>query len=301
MARPTVDAMGVLVGNGRTFGADSGVGSTRALIEARLPAVREQRTRLEEELAAVIAQENAMVSVLQGLAALSDALLGEGEQAQAPAPVQPAGGEPAGTEKSAEPVEAVDHAPAAAKKAVKKTTEKKAAAKRAAPRKTAARKEAAAGKGRAAKKTADDTSAVGAPGQDADQAPAPVAQKTAPRRAAKTSAAGAGPARGKTAAKTTAKPETPEAAGKSTRAKTAPAAGQTAKEPSKRRRRLTDADSVLAVLRQTEQPLRAREVTERLGLADTDGAVDAIRTRLERLTSDAQVKRTGRGLYTSAD
>ena len=75
--------MGVLVGSGRTFGTDSGVGSTRALIEARLPAVREERTRLEEELAAVIAQENAMVAVLEGLAALSDAPLGETEQAQA--------------------------------------------------------------------------------------------------------------------------------------------------------------------------------------------------------------------------
>ncbi|MFE5586946.1 hypothetical protein [Kitasatospora sp. NPDC056531] len=41
--------------DGHTFGSDSSVGSTRALVEARLPAVREQRRQLEEQLAALIA------------------------------------------------------------------------------------------------------------------------------------------------------------------------------------------------------------------------------------------------------
>lgn len=276
------------MGDGRTFGTDSGVGSTRALIEARLPAVREQRQRLEDELAAVIAQENAMVSVLEGLAALADAPLGEGKGSQAAAPVQSAGEVPAAADEPAEPVEAAgpvgsaadEQAPVPAavpaKKAVKKEAVKKAAAKKAAPRKDAA------GKGGAAKKSAAGPSAD----RDAEQAPVAAAKKTAPRSAAKAPA----------------KTATPAAARKSTRAKTAPAAAdQAAAQPPKGRRRLTDADSVLTVLRQAEEPLRARDVTGRLGLADTNGAVDAVRTMLERLAKASQAKRTGRGLYAVAD
>lgn len=181
------------MGSGRTFGTDSGVGSTRALIEARLPAVREERTRLEEELAGVIAQENAMVAVLEGLAALSDAPLGEAEDAQAAPPVQPAdeapaaagepaeAAEPVETAEAAEPVEAADSdrvvATAPAKKTAAKKTAKKAAAKKAVTKKTAPRK-AAAGKGRAAKKSADPSAAQqDVPGQDAEQAPAATAKK----------------------------------------------------------------------------------------------------------------------------
>ncbi|MEV6207238.1 hypothetical protein [Kitasatospora sp. NPDC051914] len=272
------------------------MGSTRALLEARLPAVREERTRLEEELAAVIAQENAMVAVLEGLAALSDAPLGEAEDAQAVLPVQPADEAPAAAgelAESVEPVEAAapvetavadEQAPAVVKKTAAKKTTKKATAKKAVAKKTAPRK-AAVGKGRAAKKSA----APSATQQDAEQEPAAV-KKTA-RSAARTT--GPGPVRAKTA--------TPVAARKSTRAKTAPAAVDQAQEPSKGRRRRTDADSVLGVLRQAEEPLRARDVADRLGLADTNGAVDAVRTMLERLAKASRAKRTGRGLYAVAD
>ena len=61
------------------------------------------------------------------------------------------------------------------------------------------------------------------------------------------------------------------------------------------------ADSVLGVLRQAEQPLRARDVADRLGLADTNGAGDAVRTMLERLAKASRAQRTGRGLYAAAD
>ncbi|MFD0526092.1 prephenate dehydrogenase [Kitasatospora arboriphila] len=283
------------------FGTDSSVGSTRALIEARLPTVREERTRLEEELAAVIAQENAMVAVLEGLAALSDAPLGEAEEAQAAPPMQPAdeapaaAGEPAEAAETAEAVEPAETAdgdpvvaPAAApaKKTAAKKTTKKAAAKKAVTKKTAPRK-AAAGKGRAAKKSADPSAAQqDVPGQDAEQALAATAKKTAPRSAAKTA---------KTAVKTAIQTR------KSARAKAAPAAADQAQEPSKGRQRRTDADSVLGVLRQAEEPLRARDVAERLGLADTNGAVDAVRTMLERLAKASRAQRTGRGLYAAAD
>ncbi|SDS66079.1 hypothetical protein SAMN05216371_0363 [Streptomyces sp. TLI_053] len=76
------------------FGADSGVGSTIALLEARLPGVRERRRQLEGELAAVVAQENAMVSVLQGLETLADTLPAGGSATVEPAEVV----EPAATE-----------------------------------------------------------------------------------------------------------------------------------------------------------------------------------------------------------
>ncbi len=55
----TDDPVGVIVANPSTFGTDSSVGSTVALLEAKLPAVRERRRELEEQLAAVIAQESA--------------------------------------------------------------------------------------------------------------------------------------------------------------------------------------------------------------------------------------------------
>ncbi|MFD9126576.1 type IV toxin-antitoxin system AbiEi family antitoxin domain-containing protein [Kitasatospora sp. NPDC059571] len=66
------------------------------------------------------------------------------------------------------------------------------------------------------------------------------------------------------------------------------------------RRRLTDASKVLDVLAGSEGPLRAGEVSSRLGLDGQNGAVDAVRTTLERLTKAGRVQRTGRGLYAPA-
>ncbi|MFD8323251.1 hypothetical protein [Kitasatospora purpeofusca] len=71
---------------------------------------------------------------------------------------------------------------------------------------------------------------------------------------------------------------------------TAPAAG---------RRTVTDADSILAVLSGSAEPMRAREVSDKLGLEPLQTNVNAVRTRLERLAKDGRAQRPGRGLYTA--
>ncbi|PBC69543.1 hypothetical protein BX265_6872 [Streptomyces sp. TLI_235] len=277
------------MGNGRTFGTDSGVGSTRALIEARLPAVRKHRQKLEDELAAVIAQENAMVSVLEGLVALSDAPLGEEGKAHGATPVRRTDQPPVADVHEGE----VKTETTAATRAPVSVSATKAKAKRASPRNAAAVKTAG-------KRAAGRTAAAGVPASDRAQAPNTAAKKTAPRRSTKT--AGTIAAQGKTAPKTAPRKEASPAARKPARVKTATATpDRTAVEPPRGRRRLTDANSVLAVLRQSEQPLRAREVTDRLGLDGVSGALDAVRTMLERLAKTSRAQRTGRGLYAAAD
>ncbi|MEW1913979.1 hypothetical protein AB0442_37095 [Kitasatospora sp. NPDC085895] len=42
-------------------------------------------------------------------------------------------------------------------------------------------------------------------------------------------------------------------------------------------------------------------MAEHLGLESTGGAVDVVRTMLERLASGSRIRRTGRGLYAAAD
>ncbi|WP_406115972.1 hypothetical protein [Kitasatospora purpeofusca] len=46
--------------------------------------------------------------------------------------------------------------------------------------------------------------------------------------------------------------------------------------------------------------MRAREVSEQLGLEPLEANVNAVRTRLERLARDGRAQRPGRGLYTAA-
>ncbi|MFC8454155.1 hypothetical protein [Kitasatospora sp. NPDC057223] len=62
-----------------------------------------------------------------------------------------------------------------------------------------------------------------------------------------------------------------------------------------------DAVGVPEVLSRAAGPLRAREVTELLGLDAAEGNIDVVRTRLERLAKDGRGQRVGRGLYTVAD
>jgi hypothetical protein len=77
---------------------------------------------------------------------------------------------------------------------------------------------------------------------------------------------------------------------------TGPATGSaTVAVPGPRRR--TDATSVLAALAAATAPLRARDVTLALGLADATGNVNAVRTMLERLVKADRAQRPGRGLY----
>ncbi|MFE5586366.1 hypothetical protein [Kitasatospora sp. NPDC056531] len=272
--------------DGRTFGSDSSVGSTRALVEARLPPVREQRRRLEEQLAALIVQEDAMVAVLEGLDVLAQAPLGERDQMPSTARVSvahepPAAQARAAQEPSESPVAESDSAGAPA--AGRSAGPRKAVSKKAAAKKTTTRKAAAPAKRAATKSVPGKAPATGTREQDATPAPAP-----APAPAARKAARGASKTTGTTAAREKAAPAkaTEGADSRMTPARTA--AG---------RRRLTDAQSVLAVLGQGKGPLRAREVTVLLGLDDQNGALDTVRTMLERLAKTGRAQRTGRGLY----
>ncbi|WBP91375.1 hypothetical protein [Kitasatospora cathayae] len=272
--------------DGHTFGSDSSVGSTRALVEARLPAVREQRRRLEERLAAIIAQEDAMVAVLEGLDVLAQAPLGERDRVQGTARVGVADEMSAARTRSAqEPSESPvaesgsAGAPAAGRGAGRGAGPRKAVAKKAAAKKATARKAAAPAKRAAAKPAAEKAAAAGTREQDAAPAPAP-----AVKRAARSASKRAG---------------TTAARGKAAPAKATEGAGSPTTPPRTvaGRRRLTDAQSVLAVLGQGKGPLRAKEVTVLLGLDDQNGALNAVRTMLERLAKTGRAQRTGRGLY----
>ncbi|MER8186110.1 hypothetical protein [Kitasatospora sp. NPDC094015] len=271
------------MGTGSTFGTDNGVGSTIALLEATLPEVREQRRRLEAELAAVTAQETAIVGALEGLAALAGTpvpAVGTATDATADATADPAVDATVGQDGDAAqllaPVRAMADAlapvfvpaPAVAEpEPVRRSAAKRpAAAKKSAPRKAAA----------PAKKPATRKA----------EAPAKPAKQVAAKQAVvKKAAEKAVPAQRKAPAKALAKAPAK-----------APVKAAT-EEPS--RRRLTDTESLLAVLADAEAPLRAREVTTLLGIDPGDANVNAVRTRLERLAKSGRANRTGRGLYTT--
>ncbi|MFJ9517865.1 hypothetical protein ACIRPK_06300 [Kitasatospora sp. NPDC101801] len=268
------------------FGSDSGVGSTIALLEARLPAAQERRRELEEELAAVTAQIEAMSGVLEGLRALAGTPLDtRGEPAvaaQLPSPTPGSEVPEAAAEADAKP------APAAAR-----TTRRSSARKKAAPAATVAKK--ATSRKPAARKTVTTESTEPEPTPTVDTDPA-AAQPTAPTK--------------KATARTRAV-KNPKATTSRTAAKKAPADKPLPVEvpvevavadvPAQTRRRsVADADSVLAVLATAAQPLRAREVTEQLGLEPVAANVGAIRTQLERLTGRGRAQRPSRGLYSAA-
>ncbi len=141
-------------------------------------------------------------------------------------------------------------------------TAKKATAKKAAPAKTVTGKKAAPAKKTAAKKTAGGAR---------------------PRTGAK-----------KTAAATGTRPV-------QTGAEPAPDKSETAAPAPRRRTTGATSDSVLSVLADTPGPLRAREVTARLGVDESADTVNAVRTMLERLTKAGRAQRPGRGLYARLD
>jgi hypothetical protein len=250
---------GATVAGSDIFGTDSSVGATIALLEARLPAVRERRRLLEEELAAAIVQEDAVVSVLDGLKALSGSQLPVPGPGNGPSPAQDGAEQKTEVDGTAPPAAvAVGEAPATA-------------AAGAVP------------------------SPVPGPAEPARKA---VGRKTAPsRRAAKTAAPKA-PA--KKAAVAGTKAAAPTGRGTVAVGAAVRTAADAVQSATRRRRRLTDAESVLAVLGQAAGPLRARQVADLLGLDDASATVDAIRTMLERLTKAGRARRSGRGLYTAA-
>ncbi|MFF1869776.1 hypothetical protein [Kitasatospora herbaricolor] len=364
-----------------TFGTDSGVGSTIALLEAQLPAARERRGRLEEELAAAVARESAITSVLEGLRALSgthlDGQADPQDAVEAPAPdpipgpslteaaepvtsasdgqaaaadgstegrtdVAPASSEPAAT--TAATTAATPVAKPVRKTAGRGTTTRAAATKRTAAKKPDAGRKTIAGKAAVVTSTAPDpeqgiTPAAVAVAKRAGRRSAPKAapdaepKETGPRTAKKAGASVRKAAPKKAAPEKAARKKA--ATAKAVPAKVVPAKVVSAEAvpaeavpaPGKApatvdvpapavpapvttapvsaasttgRRRLTDAEGVLAVLAQAQNPLRAREVAGLLGLDGADTTVNAIRTRLERLAKSGHALRSGRGLYTVA-
>ena len=272
--------------NGETFGTDSSVGSTIALLEARLPGVRERRRRLEDELATVVAQENAMVSVLQGLTALSGAALdgasagGQGAAPATPAPeaadvsADGAAGGPAEEERASRPEPEPAAAGPARRRTAKSTAGNTEAARRNPAEKTTAKKTTA--RRSAAAKSVAATGTTGA-----------AAGGTAPVRGG-----GKAPAKRAAVGKKAPSADRPVPVEEPPVAEVPTASG--------RRRRLTNATSVLAVLAGASGPLRAREVTGLLGLDDQESSVNAVRTMLERLAKTGKARRSGRGLYVAA-
>ncbi|MEV0192839.1 hypothetical protein AB0I39_30450 [Kitasatospora purpeofusca] len=282
--------------------------STIALLEVRLPEVRERRRRLEDELSAVVAQEDAMVSVLKGLEILGAVLTDRQVDGAAPSEmtdltdepdVEPVLAEPAAVadvsaaevpEPQATPTDAT--VPRAARKRAGAAPVRKAAVKRAATRTATARKATAR------KAVAAGAPVTGAPDQEAAAVPTP-AKKTAARGAAKKAAAEETSAKKTVAKKTVARKavaKTAEAAEPAPAAQPQPQPDSGPADGSGRKRR-TDAKSVLAVLTGTTESLRARQVAEVLGLDGTGSDVNAVRTMLERLAKSGAAQRTGRGLY----
>ncbi|MEU4302441.1 type IV toxin-antitoxin system AbiEi family antitoxin domain-containing protein [Kitasatospora aureofaciens] len=263
--------------------AESRFSETIAQLEAELPGIEARRRRLEDELTAAVARENAVRGAIQSLQALAGlpasqditpvgSIRAEADAIVGDRPEQIAAEVGAALDLGWESAEKATTGTDTATKTAKKTTAKKAA-----PAKKATAKKATAKKATAKKATA----------KKAAPAKKTAAKKTTdgarPRTRAKKEAAatGTGPVR------TGAEPAT----GKSETTAPAP------------RRRTTGAtsDSVLSVLADAQGPVRAREVTARLGIEESADNVNAVRTMLERLAKSGRAQRPGRGLYAKLD
>ncbi|MFI9325195.1 type IV toxin-antitoxin system AbiEi family antitoxin domain-containing protein [Kitasatospora aureofaciens] len=227
--------------------AESRFSDTIAQLEAELPGIEARRRRLEDELTAAVARENAVRGAIQSLHALAGlpasqdiipvgSIRAEADAIVGVRPQQLAAEAGAASDRGGETAEKTAKGTDTATKAAKKTAAKKTP--KAAPEKKATAKKATAKNAAPTKKTA--------------------AKKTAER---------------------------------SEKAAPAPA------------RRTTGAtsESVLAVLADAQGPLRAREVSARLGIEESAGTVNAVRTMLERLVKAGRAQRPGRGLYAKLD
>ncbi|MFI9324750.1 type IV toxin-antitoxin system AbiEi family antitoxin domain-containing protein [Kitasatospora aureofaciens] len=258
--------------------AESRFSETIARLEAELPGIEARRRRLEDELTAAVARENAVRGAIQSLQALAGlpasqditpvgSIRAEADAIVGDRPEQLAAEVGAALDLGRESAERATTGTDTATKTAKKTTAKKAAPAKKATAKKATAKKATAKKAAPAKKTAAKKTTDGA----------------RPRTRAKKEAAatGTGPVR------TGAEPAT----GKSETTAPAP------------RRRTTGAtsDSVLSVLADAQGPVRAREVTVRLGIEESADNVNAVRTMLERLAKSGRAQRPGRGLYAKLD
>ncbi|MFH9355629.1 type IV toxin-antitoxin system AbiEi family antitoxin domain-containing protein [Kitasatospora sp. NPDC017646] len=258
--------------------ADSRFSETIAQLEAELPGIEARRRRLEDELTGAVAREKAVRGAIEGLRALAGPPASQDTtpvgdvRAEADAivgvrPQQLAAEIGAALDRGREPAEKGTSGTDTVTKTAKRTTAKKTPANKATAKKAAPAKKTAARKTVPAKKTAAKKTTDGA----------------RPRTAAKKTAA----TRGTGQARTGAEPAAPKSE------TAAPAPG----------RRTTGAtsDSVLSVLADTQAPLRAREVTARLGIEESADNVNAVRTMLERLAKAGRAQRPGRGLYARLD
>ncbi|MBD0694114.1 hypothetical protein [Streptomyces sp. CBMA123] len=254
--------------------AESRFSDTIAQLEAELPGIEARRRRLEDELTGAVARENAVRGAIQSLQALAGLPASQGTtavgtiraEADAIAGVRPqqlAAEAGAAPDRGGEPAEKATTRTGTVTKTAKKTTAKKAApAKKAAAKKAAPAKEAAPAKKAAAKKTSGSAR------------PRTAAKKTAATR-------NTGPVR--------------------TGAEPAPEKSETAAPAPGRRTTGATSESVLGVLAGAQGPLRAREVMVRLGIEESAGNVNAVRTMLERLAKAGRAQRPGRGLYAQLD
>ncbi|MEK2494014.1 hypothetical protein WN990_31140 [Kitasatospora purpeofusca] len=255
-----------------TFGTDTNVGSTILALEEQLPAAEERLLRAQAELGAATTERDAVRQALEALRLLSGAPARTDEDrtpaADAPpvavdAPPVAAEAVPDTEQAPSAPEAPVPAGPATAAAGAKKATPTRKAPARKAP----------------ARKTAEA----------AKEEPARTEPKRASARGAKT---GGGA--------TTAAQQEPDArTGRAARRRGPVGAEPPTAVSAAGRRSVTDADSILAVLSGSAEPLRAREVSEKLGLEPVQANVNAVRTRLERLAKDGRAQRPGRGLYTA--
>ncbi|MEU8924347.1 hypothetical protein AB0D10_25970 [Kitasatospora sp. NPDC048545] len=294
--------------------ADSRFSDTISALEGELPGIEARRRGLEAELAAVVAHENALRGALESLRALSGLPLPQiavavenaaplttreevdvappSQQGQRPAELPAAETEALPTQGQGQDQDQ-DRAPLKRAATAKKATAKKATAKKTAAKKTVGAKKETAKRTAAKKTTTKETTAKTAATKKAAAATRTPAKKatsrarvtTAARKPGTTTATAAGEAR-------TAEPQTHGTAETGT-AETGPA--------SRRRSTGVTAEKVLAVLAGAERPLRAREVATELRIDGGQGAVNALRTMLERLTKAGRAQRPGRGLYAKLD
>ncbi|MFD8705635.1 hypothetical protein ACFV1W_23990 [Kitasatospora sp. NPDC059648] len=247
--------------------AENRFSETIAQLQAELPDVEARRRRLEDELTAAVARENAVRSAIESLQALAGpptsqdttpvgSTPAKADDAAEDRPQQPSAEARPVPEQGREPAEKATKRTDRATKTAKKTTAKKSPAK-----KTTAKKAAPAKKAAAKKAT----------------------EGARPRTAAKKTVAarGTGPVR--------------------TGVQPGPQQSETAAPAPGRRTTGATSESALGVLADAQGPLRAREVTVRLGIEESADNVNAVRTMLERLAKAGRAQRPGRGLYAKLD
>lgn len=268
--------------------AASSIEATTALLREELPQLEQHQQALEKDLAAVTERLESVRGALTALEALSIAAVPTPRveaEARTGEPVAPAPAAPA-----AEPVPAEEPAPAPEAEAASEPAPVTEPESEAAPEPAATPDVPAQRTPRSAAPARKAASAAKKPARPASRAKsAKPAAKSRPAR--KTSAVKAT----KTAKSTARSTST----AKTTKAKNVQKAEKTtdqAPSPAPQNTGLTE--QVAAVLaRNGDTPLRARDVAKELGRDDSTGAINTVRSTLDRLVATSRARRAGRGLY----